>query len=64
MAVKSRSILRALAGGVRAVHVLDGRTPHSVIAELFTDSGVGTIVRPSAAKPRAGTATDEGGATS
>jgi acetylglutamate kinase len=45
MAVKSRSILRALEGGVPAVHVLDGRTPHSVIAELFTDSGIGTIVR-------------------
>ena len=45
MAIKSRSILRALSGGVQAVHVLDGRTPHSVIAELFTDSGVGTVVR-------------------
>ena len=27
------------------VHILDGRTPHSVIAELFTDTGVGTLVR-------------------
>jgi acetylglutamate kinase len=61
MAVKSRSILRALAGGVRAVHVLDGRTPHSVIAELFTESGVGTIVRPS--RPGAGGASREGGTT-
>ena len=41
----ARAILRALAGGVGAVHLLDGRTPHSVIAELFTDSGVGTVVR-------------------
>ena len=40
-----RAILRAIAGGVRAVHVIDGRTPHNVIAELFTDTGVGTIVR-------------------
>ena len=44
MAVKCQTILQALEGGVRAVHVLDGRTPHSVIAELFTDRGVGTIV--------------------
>jgi len=39
------AILRAVSGGVPAVHVIDGRTPHSVIAELFTDKGVGTIVR-------------------
>lgn len=45
MAVKSRAILRALDGGVPNVHLLDGRTPHSAIAELFTDSGVGTIIR-------------------
>ena len=45
MAVKSESIVRALSGGVEAVHVIDGRTPHSMIAELFTDKGVGTIIR-------------------
>jgi len=45
MAVKSESILRALSSGVQAVHVLDGRTPHTVIAELFTDRGVGTLVK-------------------
>ncbi len=45
MAVKSESIVRALSGGVEAVHVIDGRTPHSVIAELFTDNGVGTVIR-------------------
>jgi acetylglutamate kinase len=39
------AILKAVSGGVPAVHVIDGRTPHSVIAELFTDKGVGTIVR-------------------
>jgi acetylglutamate kinase len=41
---KARAILRALAGGVDRVHVLDGRVPHTVIAELFTDRGVGTLV--------------------
>ena len=30
--------------GVERVHVIDARTPHSVIAELFTDQGVGTLV--------------------
>ncbi len=39
------AIRRALEGGVAAVHVLDGRVPHSAIAELFTDSGIGTVVR-------------------
>ena len=46
MAIKAAAILRALAGGVRAVHLIDGRAPHNVIAELFTDTGVGTVVRP------------------
>jgi acetylglutamate kinase len=45
MVIKAESILKALANGVRAVHLIDGRTPHNVIAELFTDTGVGTIVR-------------------
>jgi len=41
---KAHSILAALAGGVERVHVLDGRQPHTVIAELFTDRGVGSLV--------------------
>jgi acetylglutamate kinase len=41
---KAQSILTALRGGVSRVHVLDGRQPHSVIAELFTDRGVGSLV--------------------
>ncbi len=41
---KAQSILTALAGGVERVHVLDGRQPHTVIAELFTDRGVGSLV--------------------
>jgi acetylglutamate kinase len=44
MLVKVQSVLHALASGVRAVHVVDGRQPHSVVAELFTDRGVGTLV--------------------
>lgn len=41
---KGTAMLSAIAGGVDRVHVIDGRTPHSVIAELFTDKGVGTLV--------------------
>jgi acetylglutamate kinase len=37
-------IARALDAGVGRVHVIDGRTPHAVIAELFTDRGVGTLI--------------------
>ena len=44
MHVKAQAVLHALASGVRAVHVVDGRQPHSVVAELFTDRGVGTLV--------------------
>lgn len=44
MAVKAAGILRALEGGVEAVHVVDGREPHSVVVELFTEKGVGTLI--------------------
>ncbi len=44
MAVKSKAVLRALDGGVEAVHVVDGREPHSVVVELFTEKGAGTLV--------------------
>ncbi len=44
MAVKAQAILRAIEGGVEAVHVVDGRAPHSVVVELFTERGVGTLV--------------------
>jgi acetylglutamate kinase len=38
--------LAALHSGVRKVHILDGRVPHSVLLEIFTDAGIGTeIVR-------------------
>jgi acetylglutamate kinase len=44
MVQKAKSALSALDRGVSSVHIIDGRTPHSVIAELFTDKGVGTLV--------------------
>ncbi|MDX2022674.1 MAG: acetylglutamate kinase [Deltaproteobacteria bacterium] len=45
MQVKAQAILTALEGGVQEVHVVDGRAPHSVVVELFTEKGVGTLVR-------------------
>ncbi len=42
--LKARSALWAATAGVERVHVIDARTPHSIIAELFTELGVGTLV--------------------
>ncbi|MBN2297362.1 MAG: acetylglutamate kinase [Deltaproteobacteria bacterium] len=36
--------IRALEGGVIKAHILDGRTPYSILLELFTDSGIGTQI--------------------
>ncbi len=36
--------LDALRGGVRKVHILDGRVSHSILLEIFTDAGVGTEI--------------------
>jgi len=36
--------LTALGKGVRKVHILDGRVPHSVLLEIFTDAGIGTEI--------------------
>jgi acetylglutamate kinase len=36
----------AIAGGVQSAHIIDGRQPHSLLLELFTDEGVGTMVVP------------------
>lgn len=42
---RAHAALRALADGVESVHIIDGRIPHNVVAELFTSSGVGTMIR-------------------
>ncbi|MBA4023992.1 MAG: acetylglutamate kinase [Gordonia sp.] len=46
MVPKMEACLRAVAGGVRRAHVIDGRTPHSTLLELFTTEGNGTMVVP------------------
>ncbi|HVH02469.1 MAG TPA: acetylglutamate kinase [Amaricoccus sp.] len=45
MIPKTRTALDALAGGVRAVVILDGRAPHAVLLELFTAHGAGSLIR-------------------
>ena len=47
MVPKMQACLRAVEGGVPEATVLDGRLQHSVLLEVFTDAGVGTMVVPS-----------------
>ncbi|WP_147917733.1 acetylglutamate kinase [Ruania zhangjianzhongii] len=53
MVPKMEACLRAVTGGVSQAHVIDGRQPHSLLLEIFTTEGVGTMVVP----------TDDGAAT-
>ncbi|MGZ4620171.1 MAG: acetylglutamate kinase, partial [Frankiaceae bacterium] len=46
MVPKMEACLRAVRGGVPQAHVLDGRVPHAMLLEVFTDAGVGTMVTP------------------
>ena len=44
MRPKVECCIRSLAQGVNAAHIIDGRTPHALLLEVFTDSGIGTMV--------------------
>jgi acetylglutamate kinase len=46
MVPKMEACLRAVRGGVSQAHVIDGRVAHSVLLEVFTTEGVGTMVLP------------------
>ncbi len=46
MVPKMEACLRAVDGGVPRATVIDGRVPHSLLLEVFTDSGIGTMVLP------------------
>ncbi|MBV8541223.1 MAG: acetylglutamate kinase [Pseudonocardiales bacterium] len=48
MMPKMEACLRAVRGGVPRAHVIDGRVAHSVLLEVFTTEGVGTMVLPAA----------------
>ncbi|TDD49038.1 acetylglutamate kinase [Nonomuraea terrae] len=46
MVPKMGACLTAVQGGVPQAHVLDGRVPHSLLLEIFTNEGIGTMVMP------------------
>lgn len=45
MLPKIHCALDAVKGGVKKAHIVDGRVPHAVMLELFTDAGVGTLIK-------------------
>ena len=45
MLPKIACALDAVLGGVKAAHIIDGRIEHAVLVELFTDAGIGTLMR-------------------
>jgi acetylglutamate kinase len=45
MRPKLQACVEAIQGGVTFAHIVDGRVPHSLLLELFTDAGVGTKIR-------------------
>jgi acetylglutamate kinase len=47
MLPKVRCALDAVNAGVNSSHIIDGRVQHAVLLELFTDEGVGTLIRAS-----------------
>jgi acetylglutamate kinase len=44
MAIKAKSAMEALGDGVRSVHIINGMKPSSLLTEVFTDSGCGTML--------------------
>ena len=46
MIPKAQACIDAVSAGVASAHMVDGRVPHVVLLELFTDAGIGTMVRP------------------
>jgi acetylglutamate kinase len=44
MLPKIRHALEAVEHGVRSAHIIDGRVEHAVLLEIFTDTGVGTLI--------------------
>jgi acetylglutamate kinase len=44
MIPKLSCCIRSLAQGVKSAHIIDGRVPHSLLLEVFTDAGIGTMI--------------------
>ncbi len=45
MLPKIRCAVEAVEAGVRSAHIIDGRVPHALLLEIFTDEGVGTLIQ-------------------
>ncbi|WP_052850753.1 acetylglutamate kinase [Streptomyces avicenniae] len=60
MVPKMEGCLHAVRHGVRTARVIDGRVPHAILLEIFTDEGVGTMVVPDDTGTAAPNATTEG----
>jgi acetylglutamate kinase len=45
MIPKVETCILAVQGGVEAAVIMDGRVPHTLLLEIFTEHGVGTLVR-------------------
>ena len=41
---KVKCCLKALKGGVKKTHIIDGRLKHAILLEIFTDKGIGTEI--------------------
>ncbi len=48
MRPKLAACVEAINGGVNSAHIVDGRIPHSLLLELFTDAGIGTKIEAAA----------------
>jgi acetylglutamate kinase len=46
MRPKLQACVDAIGGGAQSAHIIDGRKPHSLLLELFTNAGIGTMVTP------------------
>ena len=46
MIPKVKSCMRAIDDGVSRVHIIDGRVPHCILLEIFTNAGIGTMITP------------------
>ncbi|MEP7160949.1 MAG: acetylglutamate kinase [Dermatophilaceae bacterium] len=51
MVPKLEACVRAVDGGVPQAHVIDGRAPHSLLLEVFTGEGIGTMIVPDESQP-------------
>ena len=64
MRPKLAACVEAINGGVNSAHILDGRIPHSLLLELFTDAGIGTKIElrhePRPSRPMSETRTNGG----